>query len=100
MKISSISYRLKLSGLSGHNDTCIKTPVDSFILIVLHMMLTPFWDVFIIIRHFFRYQTDFSEDSSFSKAEPFTLAGVLRPPSQATTRTSQNVSFLTILISK
>uniref|UniRef100_UPI0037E8732D cationic amino acid transporter 2 n=1 Tax=Semicossyphus pulcher TaxID=241346 RepID=UPI0037E8732D len=45
-----------------------------------------------------RYQADLSEDSSSSKTEPFTLTGVLRPPSQATTRTSKNVSVLTVLM--
>ncbi|XP_074528273.1 cationic amino acid transporter 2 [Halichoeres trimaculatus] len=45
-----------------------------------------------------RYQTDLNEDSGFSKAEPFTFAGVLHPPLQATTRTSKNVSFFTILM--
>ncbi|KAM9348898.1 cationic amino acid transporter 2 [Symphorus nematophorus] len=45
-----------------------------------------------------RYQADLSEDSSFSKPEPFTVTGVLFPPSQATTRTSKNVSVLTVFI--
>ncbi|XP_023152828.2 cationic amino acid transporter 2 family protein [Amphiprion ocellaris] len=45
-----------------------------------------------------RYQADLSEDSSLNKAEPFTIGGVLCPPSQATTRTSKNVSVLTVFI--
>ncbi|XP_042355100.1 cationic amino acid transporter 2 family protein [Plectropomus leopardus] len=45
-----------------------------------------------------RFQTDLSEDSSFSKSEPFTVSGVFFPPSQATSRTSKNVSVLTIFI--
>ncbi|XP_034538735.1 cationic amino acid transporter 2 family protein [Notolabrus celidotus] len=45
-----------------------------------------------------RYQVDLSEESSFSKTEPFTVTGVLYPPTQASTRTSKNVSCLTILI--
>ncbi|CAJ1064042.1 cationic amino acid transporter 2 family protein [Xyrichtys novacula] len=45
-----------------------------------------------------RYQADLSEDSSFSKTEPFTVTGVLFPLPQATMRTSRNVSFLTTLI--
>ncbi|XP_038564961.1 cationic amino acid transporter 2 family protein [Micropterus salmoides] len=45
-----------------------------------------------------RYQADLNEDSSFSKPEPFTVTEVLCPPSQATTRTSKNVSVLTVFI--
>uniref|UniRef100_A0A3P9CM47 Zgc:175280 n=1 Tax=Maylandia zebra TaxID=106582 RepID=A0A3P9CM47_9CICH len=45
-----------------------------------------------------RYQTDLSDDSSLSKAEPFTIGGILCPPYQATTRTSKNVSLLTFVI--
>ncbi|XP_073335735.1 cationic amino acid transporter 2 [Pagrus major] len=45
-----------------------------------------------------RYQVDLSEDSSISKPEPFTVTGVLCPPSQATTRSSQNVSVLTVFM--
>ncbi|XP_044077519.1 cationic amino acid transporter 2 family protein isoform X1 [Siniperca chuatsi] len=45
-----------------------------------------------------RYQADLREDSSFSKPEPFTVTGGLCPPSQATTRTSKNVSVLTVFI--
>ncbi|XP_060910765.1 cationic amino acid transporter 2 family protein [Labrus mixtus] len=45
-----------------------------------------------------RYQPDLSEDSSFSKTEPFTVTGLLYPPSQATSRTSQNVSVLTVFM--
>ncbi|XP_040007001.1 cationic amino acid transporter 2 family protein [Xiphias gladius] len=45
-----------------------------------------------------RYQVDLGEDSSFSKPEPFTVNGVICPPSQATTRTTQNVSVLTVFI--
>ncbi|XP_070699479.1 cationic amino acid transporter 2 [Pempheris klunzingeri] len=45
-----------------------------------------------------RYQTDLSEDSSFSKSEPFSVTGVLCPPSQPTTRTSKNVSVLTVFM--
>uniref|UniRef100_A0A8D0AA68 Zgc:175280 n=1 Tax=Sander lucioperca TaxID=283035 RepID=A0A8D0AA68_SANLU len=39
-----------------------------------------------------------SEDPSFSKPEPFTVTGVLFPSSQATSRTSKNVSVLTVCI--
>ncbi|XP_068187433.1 cationic amino acid transporter 2 family protein [Antennarius striatus] len=53
-----------------------------------------------------RYQADISEDSRVNKPEPFTVSGVLCPPSHATTRTSKNVSvlsafmiFLAILLS-
>uniref|UniRef100_A0A3Q3N1M7 Zgc:175280 n=1 Tax=Mastacembelus armatus TaxID=205130 RepID=A0A3Q3N1M7_9TELE len=46
-----------------------------------------------------RYQADLSDDSSFSK-EPFSFSGVLYPPSQATIRTSKNVSVLTVFVSK
>uniref|UniRef100_A0A671TQ42 Zgc:175280 n=1 Tax=Sparus aurata TaxID=8175 RepID=A0A671TQ42_SPAAU len=46
-----------------------------------------------------RYQVDLSEDSSSRKPEPFTVTGVLFPPSEATTRSSQNVSVLTVLMS-
>ncbi|KAM7374277.1 hypothetical protein PAMP_006945 [Pampus punctatissimus] len=45
-----------------------------------------------------RYQADLSEDSSLSKPEPFTVSGVLFPPSQATTRTSKNMSALAVFI--
>uniref|UniRef100_A0A8D0A6Z6 Zgc:175280 n=1 Tax=Sander lucioperca TaxID=283035 RepID=A0A8D0A6Z6_SANLU len=45
-----------------------------------------------------RYQLDLSEDPSFSKPEPFTVTGVLFPSSQATSRTSKNVSVLTVSI--
>ncbi|XP_071316896.1 cationic amino acid transporter 2 [Trachinotus anak] len=45
-----------------------------------------------------RYQADPGEDSSFSKPEPFTVSGVLWPLSQATTRTSKNVSVLAVFI--
>ncbi|XP_049447187.1 cationic amino acid transporter 2 family protein [Epinephelus fuscoguttatus] len=45
-----------------------------------------------------RYQADLNEDSSFSKLEPFTVAGVLFPPSQATSRTSKNASVLIVFI--
>ncbi|KAM8742000.1 cationic amino acid transporter 2 [Acanthopagrus schlegelii] len=45
-----------------------------------------------------RYQVDLSEDSSFRKPEPFTVTGVLFPPSEATARSSQNVSVLTIFM--
>ncbi|KAM3601055.1 uncharacterized protein V6R79_006744 [Siganus canaliculatus] len=44
-----------------------------------------------------RYQADL-EDSNFSQLEPFTVAGVLSPPSQATARTSKNVSVLTVFM--
>ncbi|XP_063751503.1 cationic amino acid transporter 2 family protein [Eleginops maclovinus] len=42
-----------------------------------------------------RYQADLSEDS---KPEPFTVNGILFPPSQATSRTSENVSVLTVFM--
>ncbi|XP_029303810.1 cationic amino acid transporter 2 [Cottoperca gobio] len=42
-----------------------------------------------------RYQVGLSEES---KPEPFTVSGVLHPPSQATSRTSKNVSVLTVFI--
>uniref|UniRef100_A0A665V5P6 Zgc:175280 n=1 Tax=Echeneis naucrates TaxID=173247 RepID=A0A665V5P6_ECHNA len=45
-----------------------------------------------------RYQADPSEDSSFNKAEPFSFGHVISPPSQATRRTSRNVSILTVFI--
>ncbi|KAM6983817.1 cationic amino acid transporter 2 [Tautogolabrus adspersus] len=45
-----------------------------------------------------RYQPDLSEDSSFSKTEPFTVTGLVCPPSQATSRTSRNVSVLTVFM--
>ncbi|XP_051257010.1 cationic amino acid transporter 2 family protein isoform X1 [Dicentrarchus labrax] len=45
-----------------------------------------------------RYQVGLNEDSSFSKPDPFTITAVLYPPPQATTRTSKNVSVLTIFI--
>ncbi|RVE63786.1 hypothetical protein OJAV_G00139610 [Oryzias javanicus] len=45
-----------------------------------------------------RYQVDLSEDSITDKAEPFTISGVLYPPPQTTTRTSKNVSLLTVSI--
>ncbi|XP_030601743.1 cationic amino acid transporter 2 [Archocentrus centrarchus] len=45
-----------------------------------------------------RYQTDLSEDSNLSKAEPFTIGGILCPSSQATIRTSKNVSLFTVFI--
>ncbi|XP_018546552.1 cationic amino acid transporter 2 family protein [Lates calcarifer] len=45
-----------------------------------------------------RYQADLSDDSSISKPEPFTVSGVIYPPSQVTTRTSKNVSVLTVFI--
>ncbi|XP_075343874.1 cationic amino acid transporter 2 isoform X1 [Odontesthes bonariensis] len=45
-----------------------------------------------------RYQADLSEDSNSSKAEPFTVGGLLCPPSEATARTSKNVSVLTVSI--
>ncbi|XP_044226578.1 cationic amino acid transporter 2 family protein [Thunnus albacares] len=45
-----------------------------------------------------RYQADLSEESSLSKPEPFTVSGILCPPSQATTRTSKNLSVLAVFI--
>uniref|UniRef100_A0A3Q2CQ38 Zgc:175280 n=1 Tax=Cyprinodon variegatus TaxID=28743 RepID=A0A3Q2CQ38_CYPVA len=45
-----------------------------------------------------RYQPELSEDSSLGKAEPFTIGGVLCPPSQATPRTSKNITILTVAI--
>ena len=50
--------------------------------------------------HLYRYQADLSEDSNLSKAELFTIGGLLCPPSEATTRTSKNVSLLTVFIGK
>uniref|UniRef100_A0A667XAE6 Zgc:175280 n=1 Tax=Myripristis murdjan TaxID=586833 RepID=A0A667XAE6_9TELE len=47
-----------------------------------------------------RYQADLSEDSSCSKAESFTVTGVIHPPPQATARTSKNVSVFTVFISE
>uniref|UniRef100_A0A8C5EA55 Cationic amino acid transporter 2-like n=1 Tax=Gouania willdenowi TaxID=441366 RepID=A0A8C5EA55_GOUWI len=38
------------------------------------------------------------EESSLGDVEPFTVGGVIFPPSQATTRTSKNVSLLTLNI--
>ncbi|XP_076607163.1 cationic amino acid transporter 2 [Chaetodon auriga] len=46
----------------------------------------------------FVYQADLSEDSTFSKSKAFTVTGLLCPPSQATTRTSKNVSVLAVFI--
>uniref|UniRef100_A0A8C7Y0W2 Zgc:175280 n=1 Tax=Oryzias sinensis TaxID=183150 RepID=A0A8C7Y0W2_9TELE len=43
-----------------------------------------------------RYQVYLNEDSHTGKPEPFTISGVLCPPSQATFRTSKNVSLLTL----
>ncbi|XP_078786716.1 cationic amino acid transporter 2 isoform X2 [Oryzias latipes] len=43
-----------------------------------------------------RYQVDLNEHSITGKPEPFTISGVLSPPSQATFRTSKNVSLLTL----
>ncbi|XP_059207515.1 cationic amino acid transporter 2 family protein isoform X2 [Centropristis striata] len=45
-----------------------------------------------------RYQADLGEDSSSSKAEPFTVTGVLFPPSQASSRSSKNVSVLSVFM--
>ncbi|XP_030010932.1 cationic amino acid transporter 2 [Sphaeramia orbicularis] len=45
-----------------------------------------------------RYQPEHGEDSSSNKTEMFTVRGVLCPPPQTTTRTSKNVSVLTILM--
>ncbi|KAM9846374.1 cationic amino acid transporter 2 [Aulostomus maculatus] len=45
-----------------------------------------------------RYQADISEGSKVSKPEPFALREVLYPPSQATSRTSKNVSLITVFI--
>ncbi|XP_021167830.2 cationic amino acid transporter 2 family protein [Fundulus heteroclitus] len=45
-----------------------------------------------------RYQPELSEDTSIGKTEPFTVGGVFYPPSQATPRTSKNVSILTVAI--
>ncbi|XP_076025157.1 cationic amino acid transporter 2 [Genypterus blacodes] len=45
-----------------------------------------------------RYQADLNEDSSYGKPERFTVTGVMWPPSQCTSRTSKNVSVLTIFI--
>ncbi|XP_075957591.1 cationic amino acid transporter 2 [Anarhichas minor] len=45
-----------------------------------------------------RYQADLSEDSSSSKPEPFTVTGLIFPPSQATSRTSKNVTLLTVFM--
>uniref|UniRef100_A0A3Q2QQ00 Zgc:175280 n=1 Tax=Fundulus heteroclitus TaxID=8078 RepID=A0A3Q2QQ00_FUNHE len=45
-----------------------------------------------------RYQPEISEDTSIGKTEPFTVGGVFYPPSQATPRTSKNVSILTVAI--
>ncbi|CAG5874387.1 unnamed protein product, partial [Menidia menidia] len=45
-----------------------------------------------------RYQNDLNEDSCLGKAEPFTIGGLLCPPSVATTRTSKNVSVSTVII--
>ncbi|AWP00120.1 putative low affinity cationic amino acid transporter 2-like [Scophthalmus maximus] len=43
-----------------------------------------------------RYQAGLSEDSCLSKPEPFTISELFCPPSLATTRTSKNVSVLTV----
>ena len=57
--------------------------------------------VHLFIRHLFsRYQADLSEDSSLGEAEPFSVGGMLCPPSQATPRTSKNVSVLTVSVGK
>ncbi|KAM9332543.1 cationic amino acid transporter 2 [Pholidichthys leucotaenia] len=45
-----------------------------------------------------RYQIDHNEDFCLNKAEPFTVAGLLCPPTEATSRTSKNVSLLTVSI--
>uniref|UniRef100_UPI003AAC0234 cationic amino acid transporter 2 n=1 Tax=Centroberyx gerrardi TaxID=166262 RepID=UPI003AAC0234 len=45
-----------------------------------------------------RYQEDLSKDSSYSKPESFTMYGVMSPPSQATARTSKNVSVFTVVM--
>ncbi|KAL3042825.1 cationic amino acid transporter 2 family protein [Trematomus bernacchii] len=42
-----------------------------------------------------RYQEHLSEDS---KPEPFSVTGILYPPSQATSRTSKNVTVLTVFM--
>ncbi|XP_041864729.1 cationic amino acid transporter 2 family protein [Melanotaenia boesemani] len=52
----------------------------------------------ILILRYESYQADLGEDSSLSKAEPFSIGGVLCPPSEATIRTSKNVSILTVSI--
>ncbi|XP_069001768.1 cationic amino acid transporter 2 [Embiotoca jacksoni] len=43
-----------------------------------------------------RYEPGPGEGSSLSKAEPFTVSGMLSPPSRATMRTSNNVTLLTV----
>ncbi|XP_068600110.1 cationic amino acid transporter 2 family protein [Brachionichthys hirsutus] len=45
-----------------------------------------------------RYQVDLSEESCFREPEPFTVRGLLCPPSQATTRTSKNVTGLSVFL--
>ncbi|KAL6098549.1 uncharacterized protein ACO6RY_17658 [Pungitius sinensis] len=45
-----------------------------------------------------RYQADLGEDSSISKLEPFSISGIIFPPSQVTPRTSKNVSLLSVSI--
>ncbi|XP_029957184.1 cationic amino acid transporter 2 [Salarias fasciatus] len=45
-----------------------------------------------------RYQADHSDDSSLNTAEPFSVGGLLFPPSQATTRTAKNVSLLAVFM--
>lgn len=46
--------------------------------------------------YLYRYEADLSEGSSLDQAEPFSLGGLMCPPSQATPRTAANVSLLTV----
>ncbi|TNN27502.1 Cationic amino acid transporter 2 [Liparis tanakae] len=45
-----------------------------------------------------RYQPDLSEESSSGEPEPFSVTGVVFPPSRVTARTSKNVSLLTVFM--
>lgn len=67
----------------------------TFLLKTLKQIMKTIW----YFLSFYRYQTDPSEESS-SNLEPLTVPGILFPPSQATARTSKNVSVSAVLVSK
>uniref|UniRef100_A0A8C2ZP03 Zgc:175280 n=1 Tax=Cyclopterus lumpus TaxID=8103 RepID=A0A8C2ZP03_CYCLU len=46
----------------------------------------------------FVFVLKYTPNSSFSKPEPFAVTGLVFPPSQVTSRTSKNVSILTVFI--
>uniref|UniRef100_A0A673AG56 Zgc:175280 n=1 Tax=Sphaeramia orbicularis TaxID=375764 RepID=A0A673AG56_9TELE len=53
----------------------------------------------LILRTMYMFSFRYKEDSGFiHRSEPFTVLGLIKPPSRSTRRTSENVNILTIII--